>query len=116
MTGFAEVKSRSSRLSSFLKRFLVWSLSFFDLVCNNIFLDLYGLIKIDFKSLSKITRKHVILDVYDGSQGRHPKRDLKPCFISPYPCKNPILTLIIITFFVSISLFGLYYVNLGEKF
>ena len=44
-----------------------------------------------FKSLTKITRKLVILDVYDGSQGRHPKRDLKPRFISPYPFKNPIL-------------------------
>ena len=54
------------------------------------FLDLYGLIKLGFKSQSKITRKLVILDVYDGSQGRHPKRDLKPRFISPYPFKNPI--------------------------
>ena len=91
MTGFAEVKSRSSRLSSFLKRSLVWLLSLFDLACDNRFLDLYGLIKLGFKSLSKITRKLVILDVYDGSQGRHPKRDLKPRFISPYPFKNPIL-------------------------
>ena len=57
-----------------------------------VFLNSYGLIKLGFKSQSKITRKLVILDVYDGSQGRHPKRDLKPCFISPYPFKNPILS------------------------
>ena len=56
-----------------------------------VFLNSYGLIKLGFKSQSKITRKLVILDVYDGSQGRHPKRDLKPRFISPYPFKNPIL-------------------------
>ena len=56
-----------------------------------VFLNSYGLIKLGFKSQSKITRKLVILDVYDGSQGRHPKRDLKPRFISPYPFKNPII-------------------------
>ena len=26
------------------------------------------------------------------SQGRQPKRDLNPRFISPYPCNNPILS------------------------
>ena len=56
-----------------------------------VFLNSYKLIKLGFKSQSKITRKLVILDVYDGSQGRHPKRDLKPRFISPYPFKNPII-------------------------
>ena len=56
-----------------------------------VFLNSYGLIKLGFKSQSKITRKLVILDVYDGSQGRHPKRDLKPRFISPYRFKNPII-------------------------
>ena len=58
-----------------------------------VFLNSYGLIKLGFKSQSKITRKLVILDVYDGSQGRHPKRDLKPRFISPYPFKNTILSI-----------------------
>ena len=24
-------------------------------------------------------------------KGRHPKRDLNPRFISPYPCNNPII-------------------------
>ena len=72
-----------------------------------VFLNSYGLIKLGFKSQSKITRKLVILDVYDGSQGRHPKRDLKPRFISPYPFKNPILKSEFTSFLKSFSVANL---------